>query len=100
MNTFQNGTFSVIHNSSTIDFTNFVYSAVYFTAAGPFNINGTSVAGTAGQSIPLIVKETGTTLASGFLLLGNPKPVLHKTGKISGDTYQYVDIKTGNIIRT
>ena len=100
MNTFQNGTFSVIHYENNADFTNFVYSAVYFTAAGPFNINGTSVAGTAGQSIPLIVKQTGTTLASGFLLLGNPKPVLHKTGKISGDTYQYVDIKTGNIIRT
>jgi hypothetical protein len=39
-------------------------------------------------------------LSTDFLLLGNPKPVLHKTGKISGDTYQYVDIKTGNIIRT
>ena len=63
MNTFQNGTFSVIHDENNADFTNFVYSAVYFTAAGPFNINGTSVAGTAGQSIPLIVKQTGTTLA-------------------------------------
>ncbi|MDB4335503.1 hypothetical protein N9994_00405 [bacterium] len=100
MNTFQNGTFSVIHDENNADFANFVYSAVYFTAAGPFDINGTSVAGTAGQTIPLIVKQTGTTLATGFLLLGNPKPVLHKTGKISGDTYQYVDIKTGNIIRT
>jgi len=100
MNTFQNGTFSVVHDENNADFTNFVYSAVYFTGAGPFTINGTSVAGTAGQTLPLIVKGDTTTLASGFLLLGNPKPVLHETGKISGDTYQYVDIKTGNIIRT
>jgi len=100
MNTFQNGTFSVIHNNTTTDFTNYVYSAVYCNATAGIQVNGTSVNCQQGQIIPLIVKEDGTSLSGDFLLLGNPKPVLHKTGKISGDTYQYVDIKTGNIIRT
>jgi hypothetical protein len=101
MNTFQNGTFSVIHSSSNYDFANYVYSAIYILTAGAESINGTSFTTTvAGETIPIIVKETGTTVSARILLLGNPKPVLHKTGKISGDTYQYVDIKTGNIIRT
>lgn len=96
MNTLQNGTFSVIHDENNADFTKYMYSAVYFTAAGPFTINGTSVAGTAGESLPLIVNGDTTTLAAGFLLLGNLKPAgLERTGKISGSTYQFIDIKTG-----
>jgi hypothetical protein len=101
MNTFQNGTFSAIHSSTNYDFANYVYSAIYILASGPEVINGTSFTTSgAGEVIPIIVKEDGTTVSAKILLLGNPKPVLHKTGKISGDTYQYVDIKTGNIIRT
>jgi hypothetical protein len=100
MNTFQNGTFSVLHNSGTIDFTNYVYSAVYCNATTSIVVNNTPVNCQQGQTIPIIVKEAGTPLSPDYLLLGNPKPVLHETGKISGDTYQYVDIKTGNIIRT
>ena len=100
MNTFQNGTFSVIHSSGTTDFTNYVYSAVYCNATAGIVVNNTPVNCQQGQIIPIIVKEAGTPLSPDYLLLGNPRPVLHKTGKISGDTYQYVDIKTGNIIRT
>jgi hypothetical protein len=96
MNTLQNGTFSVIHSSGTTDFTNYMYSAVYCNATTSIVVNGTTIACQQGQIIPVIVKSDGTTLTSNFLLLGNPKPAgLEKTGKISGTTYQWIDIKTG-----
>jgi hypothetical protein len=96
MNTLQNGTFSVIHSSGSTDFNTYMYSAVYCATSSPITINGELVQCTAGHTIPVIVKSAGTTLSGDFLLLGNPKPAgLDKTGKISGSTYQWIDIKTG-----
>ena len=104
MGTYLTGTYSVIHTSGTTDFENFVYSAVYFNAAGTFNINGTSVVGVAGETLDIIVQAPpATTLSADFLLLGNPIAPQTKiqTGLISGVTatanavYQFVDIKTG-----
>lgn len=96
MNTFQNGTFNVIHSSGQTDFNSYVYSAVYCSATAAITINGTVVECSLGESLPIIVKSAGTILSTSFLLLGNPKPAgLDKTGKISGTTYQFIDIKTG-----
>jgi hypothetical protein len=101
MNTLQNGTFSVIHSSTNYDFANNVYGAIYVLATGAETINGTSFTTTvAGETIPIIVQQSGTTVSSNILLLGNPKPAgLHKTGIITGNTYQWVDIRTGNPIQ-
>jgi len=99
MNTFQNGTFNVIHSSTQVDFTNNVYAAVYCSATSSILVNGTTIACSIGETIPIIVKSAGTTLSVDFLLLGNVKPILHPTGKLgTGDTYTYVDIRTGNQI--
>jgi hypothetical protein len=95
MNTYQNGTFNVIHSSGQTDFNNYVYSAIYCNATTGIVVNGTTIQCSLGESIPIIVKEDGTTLSSDFLLLGNVRPSLPKTGKISGSTYQFIDIKTG-----
>jgi len=104
MGTYLTGTYSVIHTSGTTDFENFVYSAVYFNAAGTFNINGTNVIATAdsiGETLDIVVDESTTTLSTDFLLLGNPIAPQTKvqTGLISGDSHnevwQFVDIKTG-----
>lgn len=100
MNTFQNGTFNTIHSSGSTDFTNYVYSAVYCNATASITINGQTVQCTAGHIIPVIVQQNGTTLSTNFLLLGNPKPAgLEFTGKISGETYQWIDIRTGKPIQ-
>jgi len=104
MGTYLTGTYSVIHTSGTTDFENFVYSAIYFNAAGTFNINGTNVIATAdsiGETLDIVVDESTTTLSTDFLLLGNPIAPQTKvqTGLISGDSHnevwQFVDIKTG-----
>lgn len=98
MNTFQNGTFNVIHSSGTTNFNNYVYSAVYCNATAAITINGETLNCVQGETIPIIVRETGTDLSADFLLLGNVRPNLPKTGLISGNTYQFIDIKTGNPI--
>ena len=96
MNTIQNGTFSVIHSSTAANFTNYMYGAVYCNATASVTVNGTLIACQQGQTIPLIVKSDGTIPSTNLLLLGNLKPAgLEKTGKISGTTYQFIDIKTG-----
>ena len=96
MGTYLTGTYSVIHNNTTADFDNFIYSAIYFTGSGPFNINGTSVAGTAGRTLDIIVnKPPTTTLNAGFLLLGNPIAPQTKVG-----IGEYVNIKNGNPIQS
>ena len=101
MGTYLTGTYSVLHTEETADFTNFVYSAVYFNKSGTYVINGTSVLGVPGETLDIIVKEDGTTLSIGYLLLGNPiaPQTKIKTGLISttGGTehYQFVNIKTG-----
>ena len=105
MGTYLTGTYSVIHTSGTADFNNFVYSAVYFNAAGTFNINGASVIATAesiGETLEILVQAPPTTiLSTSFLLLGNPiaPQTKVKTGLISGDSHnevwQFVNIKTG-----
>jgi hypothetical protein len=101
MGTYLTGTYSVLHTLSTADFTNFVYSAVYFNSGATYTINGVSVVGVAGKTLDIIVQESGTTLDAGYLLLGNKIPPQTKirTGLISttGGTeqYQFVDIKTG-----
>jgi hypothetical protein len=107
MATYLTGTFTVIHNATTADFTNYIYSRVYFNVAGTYTINGASViAAAAGDTIDVIVNSSTTTLSSSnFLLLGNPKPIgTFTTGMVSatGDTvqYVYVDIKSGNPITT
>ncbi len=104
MGTYLTGTYSVIHTNTTADFDNFVYSAVYFNTAGPFNINNASVVGAIGETLDIIVQApTATTLDAGFLLLGNAKPVgLFRTGLVTttggttgGEQWQFVNIKTG-----
>ena len=85
------------------DFTNYVYSAVYFNSNGTYTINGISVTGVAGSTLDILVGSDGTTLNAGFLLLGNSKPLgVFDTGLFSSTTtnefYKFVDIKTGNPI--
>jgi hypothetical protein len=101
MGTYLTGTYSVLHTSGTTDFTNFVYSAVYFNSGATYTINGASVVGVAGETLDIIVKEDGTTLNAGYLLLGNaiaPQTKI-KTGLITAtggtEQYQFVNIKTG-----
>ena len=100
MGTYLTGTYSVLHTLGTADFDNFVYSAVYFNSGATYTINGASVTGVAGETLDIIVQETNTTLSTGYLLLGNPKPEgLFKTGLITAtggtEQYQFVNIKTG-----
>lgn len=101
MGTYLTGTYSVLHTSGTTDFDNYVYSAVYFNAGGTYTINGVSVTGAIGETLDIIVQETGTVLDVGYLLLGNPiaPQTKIKTGLISttGGTeqYQFVNIITG-----
>lgn len=98
--TYLTGTFSVIHSNTTADFNNYVYSGIYFNSNGTYTINGISVTGVAGKTIDVIVQGSTTTLNSGFVLLGNPKPVgVIPTGLMTstGGTEQYVfvNINTG-----
>jgi len=103
MGTYLTGTYSVIHTISTANFTNFVYSAVYFNTSGTYTINGTSVTGVAGETLDIIIDESTTTLNAGFLLLGNSKPPgLFRTGLVTttggtngGEQWQFVNIYTG-----
>ena len=101
MGTYLTGTYSVLHTLGTADFTNFVYSAVYFNSGATYTINGTSVVGVAGETLDIIVKEDGTELSTGYLLLGNtiPPQTKIKTGLITAtggtEQYQFVNIKTG-----
>lgn len=101
MGTYLTGTYSVLHTSGTTDFTNFVYSAVYFNSGGTYTINGVNVIGVAGETLNIIVRENDTTLNSGFLLLGNPiaPQTKIKTGLITAtggtEQYQFVNIITG-----
>jgi len=115
MGTYLTGEVSVIHNGTTADFDNYVYSAVYFNNGGSYTINGTSVQGFDGKTIEVII-DGGTTVLSGgdFLLLGNPKAIQTQapTGLLSAttttfqnntgivETYQYIDIKTGKPIQS
>jgi len=102
MGTYLTGEVSVIHNATTADFDNFVYSAVYFNAAGTFTINGNAnITGAVGETLEVVVDGSTTTLVGNdLLLLGNPKPAgLFKTGLITAtggtEQYQFVNIKTG-----
>ena len=116
MGTYLTGEVSVIHNATTADFDNFAYSAIYFNGTGPFVINGNAgITGVVGETLEVIVDGDTTTLSgNNFLLLGNPIAPQTKvtTGLISGttetfqnntgwvETYQYVDINTGNPIQS
>jgi len=99
--TYLTDTYSVIHTDSTADFDNYVYSSVYFNTNGSYTINGASVTGVAGKTLDNIIQPPpATTLNSGFLLLGNPKPLgVFPTGLITStggtEQYQFVNIKTG-----
>lgn len=101
MGTYLTGTYSVLHTLGTADFDNFVYSAVYFNNTGPFTINGTSVTGAVGETLDIIVQQSGTTLSADYLLLGNPiaPQTKVKTGLITAtggtEQYQFVNILTG-----
>ena len=102
MGTYLTGTYSVLHTDKTSDFKNFVYSAVHFTKAGTFIINGTSVnVTTANTQIEIIVDDNTTTLNEFMLLFGNPiaPQTKVKTGLITAtggtEQYQFVNIKTG-----
>ena len=104
MGTYLTGEVSVIHNATTADFDNFVYSAIYF-----------SITGVVGETLEVIV-DGSTTVLSGnnFLLLGNRKAIQTQspTGLLSAttttfqnnigivETYQYIDIKTGKPIQS
>jgi hypothetical protein len=116
MGTYLTGEVSVIHNGTTADFNNFVYSAIYFNGTGPFTINGNAgITGVVGETLEVIVDASTTILsANNFLLLGNPKPteIQSPTGLLSAttttfqnntgivETYQYIDIKTGKPIQS
>jgi hypothetical protein len=99
--TYLTGTYSVIHTNTTADFDNYVYSAVYFNTNGSYTINDAAVTGVAGKTLDNIIQPPpSTTLNSGFLLLGNPKPLgVFPTGLITStggtEQYQFVNIKTG-----
>ena len=115
MGTYLTGEVSVIHAAADVDFENFAYSAVFANSSGAQVINGTSVSLVAGRVLNIVVQENTTTLSgTDFLLMGNPiaPQTKVKTGLISSttepldnntgivDTYQYVDIKTGNPIQS
>jgi hypothetical protein len=118
MNPAIQGTFTVMHVSTAADFDNFVYGAyVIINNPASVTINGTTFAPQNewdGQVIPLLIDGATTTPDANIMLLGNPiAPQTEvKTGLISAttetfqnntgrvDTYQYVDIKTGNPIRS
>mgnify|MGYP003134975463 CR=1 FL=1 len=115
MGTYLTGEVSVIHAEADVDFENFAYSAIFANNAGTYQINGTNMILVAGRVVNVVVQENGTTLdGTKFLLMGNPiaPQTKVKTGLISGttetfdnnigivETYQYVDIKTGNPIQS
>ncbi len=103
--TYLTGEVSVIHDDTQVNFSGFVYSAIYFNAPGAYTINGAPVAGVAGETLEVIVQPPPATgIVVGLLFLGNPKPAyLFNTGLISGTTqtypnpevYRFVDIKSG-----
>lgn len=101
MGTYLTGEVAVIHNATTADFDNFVYSAVFCNVGGTYTINGASVTLVGGETLEVVVDGSNTTLSNNdFLLLGNPKPAgLFKTGLITAtggtEQYQFVNIKTG-----
>ena len=112
--TYLTGEVTVIHTNTQADFENFTYSAVYANAGGAYTINGTSVTKVAGDTLEVVVDGTTTVLDPGYILLGNPNASQAeiKTGLISAttenfqnnvglvETYQFVDIKTGNPARS
>ena len=117
MGTYLTGEVSVIHGGDDVDFENYAYSAVFANSAGTYKINGTNMILVAGRVVNVVVQKKGTTITPGktdLLLLGNPiaPQTKVKTGLISGttetfdnnigivETYQYVDIKTGNPIQS
>lgn len=101
MGTYLTGEVAVIHNQTTADFDNYVYSAVFCNVGGTYTINGASVILVAGETLEVVVDGSTTSLdGNNFLLLGNPKTKgIFKTGLITttGGTeqYQFVNIKTG-----
>lgn len=118
MNPAIQGTFTVMHVSTAADYDNFVYGAyVIINNPASVTINGTTFVPQNewdGQVIPLLIDGATTTPDANIMLLGNPiAPQTEvKTGLISAttetfqnntgrvDTYQYIDIKTGNPIRS
>ena len=117
MGTYLTGEVTVIHGGSDVDFENYAYSAVFANAAGTYKINGTNMILVAGRVVNVVVQKKGTTITPGktdLLLLGNPiaPQTKVKTGLVTSttetlnnntgivDTYQYVDIKTGNPIQS
>jgi len=101
MGTYLTGEVAVIHNATTADFDNFVYSAVFCNVGGTYTINGASVTLVGGETLEVVVDGSNTTLSNNdFLLLGNPKTKgIFKTGLITAtggtEQYQFVNIKTG-----
>lgn len=101
MGTYLTGEVAVIHNATTADFDNYVYSAVFCNVGGTYTINGAFVILVAGETLEVVVDGSNTTLsANNFLLLGNPKTKgIFKTGLITStggtEQYQFVNIKTG-----
>ena len=101
MGTYLTGTYNVLHTDGTADFSNFVYSAVYFNSGATYTINSVPVIGVAGETLDIIVQQSGTTLDTGYLLLGNPiaPQTKIKTGLITStggtEQYQFVNINTG-----
>ena len=114
MGTYLTGEVSVIHGASDVDFENFAYSAVFCNTGANYDINGKTLTLVGGQTLEVVVQEAGTTVKGGIVLLGNPISPQTKvrTGLVTSttetlnnntgivDTYQYVDIKTGNPIQS
>ncbi len=113
--TYLTGEVTVIHTNTQADFENFTYSAIYANANGAYIINGTSVTMVVGDTLEVVVEAPpATVLDPGYILLGNPNApqTEYKTGLISAttenfenniglvETYQFVDIKTGNPARS
>jgi hypothetical protein len=121
MNTAIQGTFTVMHYANEANFEDFVYGAyqIVENTSAPFTINGTTLtapvaAQLEGQIVPLLIDGSSTTPNADLLFYGNPiaSQTKIKTGLISAttetfqnntgtvDTYQYVDINTGNPIQS
>ena len=115
------GTFTVMHYATEANFDDFVYGAyqIVENTSAPFTINGTTItapvaAQLEGQVAALQINGDTTTPNADLLFFGNPIAPQTKvrTGLISGttetfqnntglvETYQYVDIKTGNPIQS
>ncbi len=108
------GEFTVIHDSTQVDFDNFSYGGFVIidnaSCGGSVTINGTTWTPPNewdGQLQDMTICREGTILNACVLYYGNPLPpnLCAQSGLLSGVTatanavYQFQDIKSGNMIK-